>query len=105
MPARRLFGPAALTNAAATKYTVPAGLRGIIRHVRITNPSGAPVNVTVSVGADAAGVRLLDAVPFAAGAEKDYYWYLTLAAAEIIQAFASTTGVVIMTINGEEEAA
>ena len=57
---KRLAGPAQVSNAAATKYTAPAA-GAIVRHVRVSNPSGSPVTFTLSVGADAAGTRLFDA--------------------------------------------
>lgn len=105
MAAKRLFGPAALTNATATKYTVGAGLSAIVRHIHLSNPSVAAIPVTISVGADAAGTRIFDAFSLAAGATYDYFCYLPLAAAEIIAAFAGTTAVVVMTIAGEENVA
>lgn len=105
MPARRMHGPAQVSNAAATKYTVPAGLRAIIRHIHVQNPSGAPVTLTVSIGADAAAVRIFDAYSIAAGAVFDHYCYYVLAAAEIIQALAGTNNILTLTINGDEEAA
>ena len=104
MPARRLSGPTQLTNVTATKYTAPAGIRGIVRHIHVSNPSGAPVNFTLSIGADAAAVRVFDAYPIAAGAVLDHYCYYALVAAEILAAFGSTTLILVLTINGEEEA-
>jgi hypothetical protein len=105
---KRLFGPAALTNAAATKYTVPANTKTIIRQIHLQNPSGAAVPVTVSIGADAAATRILDAYSLAAAAvgEPDSVYdppcYYVLEAGEVIQAFAGTTAVIVMTINGDE---
>ena len=100
--AKRLFGPAQLTGTTATKYTVPASTKTIVRHVRFTNPSGTTVNVTVSIGADAAGVRLFDSFAIGAAAEKDWYPYMIMDAAEILAAHASTASVVVMTVFGDE---
>lgn len=102
---KRLFGPAQLTAAAATKYTVPAGLRAIIRHMHFSNTSAAPRTITVSIGADAAGTRLYDARVIAAGDTYDHYGLDVMEAAEILQAYADLTGVIVMTVNGELEAA
>lgn len=102
MPAKRLHGPAALTGAAATKYTVPAGARTIIRHIHVENTSGAPITFTASIGADAAGTRIYDAYALAAGEVRDFFCYYVLAAAEIFQAFASSA-VGTLTINGDED--
>lgn len=105
---KRLFGPAQLTNAAATKYTVPSATKTIVRHLHVENPSGAAVGFTLSIGADAAGTRLFDAysIPAAAagvtGSVFDHYCYYILETTEIIQAFASTASVLVLTIDGDE---
>jgi hypothetical protein len=103
MPAVRAHGPAAITAAAATKYTVPAGLRFIMRHLHYQNVAGA-VNFTASIGADAAGTRIYDAYPVASNGVIDHYPYYVLAAAEIFQAFASVAQGTL-TIDGDLEAA
>lgn len=102
MPAKRMAGPAVLA-ATATKYTVPAGLRGIVRHIHVSNTSAAGIVFTLSIGADAAGTRIFDSYAIAAGAVLDHYCYYVLAAAEIIQASGGGAGV--LTIDGDEEAA
>lgn len=105
---RRLAGPALVSNAAATKYTVPASTKTIVRHIHVQNPSGSPVTFTMSIGSDAAGTRIYDAfsVPAAAAGVAasvlDIWCYYVLEAAEVIQAFAGTTNVLTLTIDGEE---
>lgn len=101
--AKRMAGPAQVSNAAATKYTVAANRRGIIRHIHVQNPSGAAVTFTMSVGADAAGTRIFDAYSIAAGAILDHFCYYVLEAAEIIQALAGTNNILTLTIDGDEE--
>jgi hypothetical protein len=96
---KRLFGPAQLTAAAATKYTAPAA-GAIIRHVRFYNADTSARTVTFSVGSDAAGTRTHDARSIPAGGEVDWYPILPLTNAEIIQAFADVTLKVTLTING-----
>lgn len=98
----RLAGPAQVSNAAATKYTVPALTKTIVRHVHIQNPSGAAVTFTMSIGADAAAVRLFDAYSIAAGSVLDHFCYYVLATTEIIQAFAGTNNILTLTIDGDE---
>jgi hypothetical protein len=100
--ATRLAGPALVTNAAATKYTVPALTKTIVRHIHVQNPSGSAVTFTLSIGADAAGTRLFDAYSIAAGTILDHYCYYVLAATEIIQALAGTTNILTLTIDGDE---
>jgi hypothetical protein len=89
MALRRVHGPAAITAAAATKYTVPTGMKGTLRYMRYQNTNAGPVTFTLSIGADAAGTREWDAYPVPAGGYIDWYPILSLVAAEIIQAFAS----------------
>lgn len=108
---KRLFGPAVLSNAAATKYTVPALVKTVVRLISLQNPSGSIVTVTLSIGSDAAGTRLWDAfsVPAAGagvtGSVIDRWVFWPMATTEIIQAFAGTASVVVMSIFGEEELA
>lgn len=100
--AKRLHGPALVTNAAATKYTVPALTKTIIRHIHVQNPSGATVTFTMSIGADAAATRIFDAYSLAAGQVLDHFCYYILEATEVIQAFAGTNNILTLTIDGDE---
>lgn len=105
---KRLAGPALVTNTAATKYTVPALTKTVVRHIHVQNPSGSAVTFTMSIGTDAAGTRIYDSysIPAAAagvtGSVVDFYPYYVLEAAEIIQAFAGTTNILTLTIDGDE---
>src|SRR5690242_5358069 len=102
----RFHGPAQVSNAASTKYTVAASEKIIIRHIHIQNPSGSPVTFTLSVGTDAAATRLFDAfsIPAAAAGVTsnvvDWYGYYVADAAEIIQALAGTNNILVLTIDG-----
>ena len=101
---KRLFGPAQLTNAAATKYTVPAGTKTRITHIHVENP-GAAVTLTMSIGADAAATRIYDALAIPANSQGlvPYpYVNFVLEAAEILQAFCSVTLQLVVTIDGDE---
>jgi hypothetical protein len=100
--AKRLHGPAQVSNAAATKYTVPAVTKAIIRHVHIQNPSASAVTFTMSIGNDAAAVRLFDAYSIGAGQILDHFCYYVLEAAEVIQALAGTNNILVLTIDGDE---
>jgi len=105
---KRLAGPAVVATGPATIYTVPASTKTIIRHIHVQNPSGSPVTLTLSIGADAAGTRILSAfsIPAAAagviGSVVDYFCYYVLEAAEILQAAAGTNNIVTITVNGDE---
>jgi hypothetical protein len=100
---KRLFGPALLSNAAATKYTVPPATRTTIRRILIDNPSGGIVTCTITIGADAAGTRILGAVPIPANGGLDLYGPFTLETGEILQAYAGSANVLVLLVNGEEE--
>jgi hypothetical protein len=100
--AKRLYGPAAVSNAAATKYTVPALTKTVLRHIHVSNTSAGAVTFTLSIGADAAGLRLYDAYSIAAGAVLDAFCYYVLDVAEIVQAFAGTNNILTLTMDGEE---
>lgn len=98
---KRMHGPAQVSNAAATKYTVAANRRGIIRHIHIENP-GAAVTFTASIGADAAATRIFDAVNIPTGIT-DHFCMYVLEAAEILQALSSVNNQLVLTIDGDEE--
>ena len=99
--AKRLAGPALVTNAAATKYTVPAVTKTIIRHIHVQNPSAAET-FTLSIGADAAAVRLFDAYSIPAYSILDHFCYYVVEAAEIVQGLAGTNNILTLTIDGDE---
>jgi hypothetical protein len=105
---KRLAGPAQVSNAAATKYTVPSATKTIIRQIHVQNPSGSAVTLTISIGADAAGTRLYDAysIPAAAagvtGSVIDIFGYWVMDTTEILQAFAGTNNILTLTIFGDE---
>jgi hypothetical protein len=105
---KRLAGPALVSNAAATKYTVPAATKTILRHIHVQNPSAAPVTFTMSIGADGAALRIYDALSIPAagagvtGSVVDWFCYHVLEAGEIIQALAGTNNILTLTLNGDE---
>lgn len=98
----RFAGPATVSNAAATKYTTPAATLGILRHIHIQNPSGSAVTFTMSIGTDAAGTRLYDAYSIAANSVLDVFCYFVLQPTEIIQAFAGTNAILVLTLDGDQ---
>jgi hypothetical protein len=100
--AKRLAGPAQVSNSAATKYTVPAATTTIIRHIHVFNADTGAVNFTMSIGADAVGTRLYDAYPILAKEPLDISCFLVLGAGETIQAFGSVTNKLTLTISGVE---
>lgn len=104
----RLAGPAQIATGPATLYTVPALTKTIVRHLHLQNPSGSPVTFTLSIGADAAALRLWDtySIPAAAAGVSDsvreIFVYMILDAAEIIQVAAGTNNILVLTMFGDE---
>jgi predicted amidohydrolase len=99
--ATRFSGPAQVSNAAATKYTVAANQKAIVRHIHIYNPSGSAVLFTMSIGADAAGVRIFDAMSIGPNQAFDHFCMYVLEETEVIQAFAGTNNILVLTIDGD----
>lgn len=100
---KRIYGPALLSASTVTLYTVPTDVRTVIRHIHVSNPSASPVDFTLSIGADAAGTRLWNGQPVRADNLIQEFRDHTLVAGEVIQAFAGTTSVLNLTIDGYEE--
>lgn len=99
--ATRLAGPAQVSNAAATKFTVAANEKNIVRHIHVQNPSASAVTFTASIGTDAAGTRIFDAYSIGAGQVLDHWCYYVLEETEIFQAFAGTNNILVLTIDGD----
>ena len=100
--AKRLVGPVLITNAEVTWYTVPTAATAIIRSIHIVNTSGTAATATISIGADAAGTRLLGAHSVAANSEYDLSTFLVMTAAETLRGQAGTTNVLTITVSGIE---
>jgi len=105
---KRLYGPALVATGPTTVYTVPASTTALIRHVHVSNPSGSAVTLTLSIGADAAGTRLLGtySIPAAAAgvsdSVRDMYWSVPMTAAEILTVSAGTNNILVIVVSGEE---
>ncbi len=96
----RLAGPVLLTDAAATVYTVAANKTVTVRGIHVANGAAVSANFTMSVGADALGLRFYDAQPIPAHGALDWSGILVLQAAELIQAYASAANALQFTISG-----
>lgn len=98
----RAYGPAQLPSSSATAYTVPAGKIAVIRHIRVSNPTGGALTFTMSIGADAAGTRLISGRSVAAGADFDHIGYWVLSPGEILAVNASAGASLVMAVFGDE---
>lgn len=99
---KRFTGPAQLSSSASTLYTCPTGMKARILHIHASNPSASPVDLTLSIGADAAGTRVYDGFPLDPDQIEHNYDPFDLAAGDIIQGFASSPSTVVLTITGYE---
>ena len=109
---KRLVGPKQVATGPTTQYTapsyVPTTLSTIIRHIHVQNPSGSAVTLTISIGADAAATRILDAfsIPAAAagvtGSVVDFFCYYVMTTGEILTTSAGTNNILTITIDGDE---
>ena len=100
--AKRLAGPSQLTGSAATVYTTPGATTTIVRNIHVANNTSGAVTFTMSIGADAAGKRIYDAVSIPAHDALDWSGFLVLAATETLQAFASAGTSLTLTVSGVE---
>jgi len=75
----------------------------VLRNIIVSNPAGGSQRTfTISIGTDAAGKRLYDAITIEAGEIKNIHVYIPLADADIVQAFASVNSAVVLTLAGDE---
>ncbi len=101
MTMKRIVGPTQLSNAAATLYTAPTGIRAVIKRIHIVNPTATAYAFTLSIGADAAGTELYKTQSIASGGYFDDYANYTLEPADILQGFAGTASKLTITVNGD----
>jgi hypothetical protein len=99
---KRLHGPAQVSNSAATKYTTPAVTKTIVRHIHVSNPTVSAATITLSIGADAAPLRIFDAYSLPANSVHDHWCYYVMEAGEVIQALSGTNNALVLVIDGDE---
>ena len=98
----RLYGPAQLPNSATTLFTVPSSNTAIIKHLRVSNPTGGALTFTMSIGADAASTRIYSAVSIPAGGGIDLFVYYVINQNEIVQALASSASSLVLELDGTQ---
>jgi hypothetical protein len=97
--AARIVGPMLLTNSTVTLYTVPAATQAIVRSIHIANTSGTAATVKLSIGADAAGTRLLGDFSIPANGTYDWSGFIPLNATELLKGHSGTTNVLSITVS------
>jgi hypothetical protein len=95
LPAR-IFGPALVATGPTTVFTAASTERVRNIYVWVSNPTAAAVNYTLSIGADAAGTRVIGTnatVGNCAANSTQIFGPFVVHPSEIITASASTTNV------------
>lgn len=96
------YGPAAVATGPATAFTTPATERYIIQTINVTNVTGSAATLTVSIGADATGTRIINAysVPLAgaAGSTKTFNGPFDVAASTAVQLSSGTNNALTIKI-------
>jgi hypothetical protein len=100
--ARRFAGPVYLGVAASVLYTVPGSTTAILRYIRVTNSNAADRTITLSIGADGAGKRLIEAQTVPGNGALDWSGFVPLNAAETLQGLASAATSLTVTLAGVE---
>lgn len=98
--AARLSGPSVLGTSAVTIYTSAASTTTIVRHIIAVNTSTVGAQFTMSIGADAAGTRIVPTITLAPKATVEMKGFIVLAAAETLQAYSDTASAITLTVNG-----
>lgn len=105
---KRLYGPAQIATGPTTVYTVPALTKTLLRQIHVSNPSGAAVTFTLSIGADGVTTRLWStySIPAAAAgvtdSVRDIFLYIPMDVAEILTLSAGTNNILVIVITGDE---
>lgn len=96
----RAYGPAHLAATATTLFSVAAGKRLTIRYIHVQNGDTVERTFTLSVGTDAAGTRIFDAVTVPARTAYMFPVGITLEPTETLQGSASIASKIVLVVNG-----
>ena len=100
--AKRLGGPEAIGTSEETLYTVPGSTTAIIRNIHIANTTTSAAAIKMSIGADAAGTRILGDLSVPANGTYDWSGFMVLAAGETLRATGGTNNALTVTVSGVE---
>lgn len=92
------YGPAAIATGPTTLITAPATEDYTVNLIWVSNPTAAAISVTFSIGADAAGTRIVGTNASAnipANSTKPFYGPFRIPASGILTASAGATGCVV----------
>lgn len=101
----RIYGPALIASGPTTIYTVPSSTKTVLRQIHVSNPSGSAVTLTLSIGADASGTRLIANYNIPVNTDinsiRDWFWYMPMVAAEILTVSAGTNNILTITVSAD----
>ncbi len=92
--AQRL-GPQLLTSSSALLYTAPSS--AVLRTIQVANNSGISRALTISIGVDGSGTRLVSSLTIPANGTYTWTGFLPLATSETIRANADANSALVMT--------
>ena len=105
---KRIVGPIQIATGPTTVYTVPAVTKTILKWIHVSNPSAAPVTLTLTIGADGVTTRLWSTYSIPAGAVgvtdsvRDIPIYMIMEAGEILTLSAGTNNILVIAISADE---
>lgn len=108
---RRFYGPALLSAALTTLYTVPSGRRAVIRHIHVSNNSTSSADFSLGISTpvvilgeevDTLGY-LWEGQPVPANGLLQHFRDHTLVDTDRLVAASGSAGVLNLTIDGYEE--
>lgn len=100
--AKRLGGPEKIGTAEETLYTAGGSTVAIIRNIHICNTTAAGATIKMSIGADAAGTRIMSDVRVEAYSMYDWSGFLVLGNSETLRAQSGTADALTVTVSGVE---
>lgn len=93
---KREYGPAAMANGAAADLFTVGAYTLHVRHIHILNTTAGALTATLSIGADGAATRFLDAYPIPAKGTYDWSGFMPMDTGEKMQGFGSGAGLTII---------
>lgn len=96
------YGPASVATGPATAFTTPATERAEMQTISVTNVTGSAATLTVSIGADAIGTRIINAYSVPAsgstGSTKTFYGPFDVPASTAVQLSSGTNNALTIKI-------
>lgn len=103
---KRIAGPAFIANSATNIYTPPAAtIYTIIRHIHVTNVTGAAVVFSLYIGGtggSTAGTELFKSKSVEAGATFDYYCAQRMDSTDFLSGIAGSASALVIVVEGEQ---